>query len=128
MSAPIRLGIVGLGAVAQAVHLPLLVKRPDLFTIASICDLSPEVTEVLGDRFGVPGSQRFHVLDEMLDHGGLDALMVLARGRTPRRFWRVLSGGCRSSARSRWPTPPRRSTGSSRRCPTSGCRRSCSGT
>ncbi|GAA4177585.1 hypothetical protein GCM10022251_80910 [Phytohabitans flavus] len=80
MSAPIRLGIVGLGAVAQAVHLPLLVKRPDLFTIASICDLSPEVTEVLGDRFGVPGSQRFHVLDEMLDHGGLDALMVLARG------------------------------------------------
>ena len=29
--APLRLGIVGLGAVAQAVHLPLLAKHPDGF-------------------------------------------------------------------------------------------------
>ncbi|GIG87831.1 Gfo/Idh/MocA family protein [Plantactinospora endophytica] len=76
----IRLGIVGLGAVAQAVHLPLLSKRPDLYSIAAICDLSPEVLAAVGDRFGVPAARRFAALEDLLDVGGLDAVMVLNRG------------------------------------------------
>ena len=77
---PVRLGVLGLGAVAQAVHLPLLAKRPDLFTVAAICDLSPRVTSAVGDRYGTAASRRFAALDDMLDAGGFDALMVLARG------------------------------------------------
>ena len=50
---PIRLAVLGLGAVAQAVHLPLLAKRPDLFTVAAIADLSPEVTDAIGDRYAM---------------------------------------------------------------------------
>ncbi|GIH16582.1 Gfo/Idh/MocA family protein [Rugosimonospora africana] len=79
-SAPIRMGVLGLGAVAQAVHLPLLAKRPDLFAIGSICDLSPEVTDIIGARYGIPRSRRHGSLDDLLDAGGIDALMVLARG------------------------------------------------
>ncbi|GAA0398241.1 hypothetical protein Acor_34570 [Acrocarpospora corrugata] len=74
----IRMGILGLGAVAQAVHLPLLAKRPDLYDIAAVCDLSPEVTGVIGSRYGV--ARRFHHLTDMLDAGGLDAVMILSRG------------------------------------------------
>jgi myo-inositol 2-dehydrogenase/D-chiro-inositol 1-dehydrogenase len=74
------MGILGLGAVAQAVHLPLLAKRPDLCTIAGICDLSPEVTDAMGRRYGIAGSRRFARLDDMLDAGGLDAVMILSRG------------------------------------------------
>jgi predicted dehydrogenase len=77
---PIRLGVLGLGAVAQVVHLPLLARRPDLFTVAAICDLSPEVTDAMGQRYGIPTTGRFGALDDMLDAGGLDAVMILARG------------------------------------------------
>ncbi|MBF8190363.1 Gfo/Idh/MocA family oxidoreductase [Nonomuraea sp. K274] len=75
-----RLGVLGLGAVAQAVHLPLLAKRPDLYTIAAVADLSSEVTEVIGDRYGIPPRRRFTNLGDLLDAGGLDAVMILARG------------------------------------------------
>ncbi|SDK86425.1 Gfo/Idh/MocA family protein [Nonomuraea jiangxiensis] len=78
--APLRLGVLGLGAVAQAVHLPLLAKRRDLYTIAAVADLSAEVTDLVGDRFGVPGNRRFHNLTDLLDAGDLDAVMILARG------------------------------------------------
>ncbi|WP_329427610.1 Gfo/Idh/MocA family oxidoreductase [Streptosporangium sp. NBC_01495] len=77
---PIRLGILGLGAVAQAVHLPLLAKRPELYTVAGICDLSPEVTDAMGRRYGIPRARRFSHLDDLLDAGGLDAVMILSRG------------------------------------------------
>ncbi len=80
MTAPVRVGVLGLGAVAQAVHLPLLARRPDLFRIAGICDIAEELTEAMGDRFGIPTSQRFTDYQEMLAAGGLDAVMVLSRG------------------------------------------------
>jgi predicted dehydrogenase len=77
---PIRMGVLGLGAVAQAVHLPLMSKRPDLYELAAICDLSPGLTDAVGRRFGVEESRRFGSLEEMLDAGGLDAVMILSRG------------------------------------------------
>jgi predicted dehydrogenase len=40
-TAPLRLGLVGLGVVAQAVHLPLIAKHPDRFRTTALCDLSP---------------------------------------------------------------------------------------
>ena len=40
---PLRLGIHGLGAVAQSVHLPLVSRLPDRFHIAAVCDISGSV-------------------------------------------------------------------------------------
>ncbi|MCU1478223.1 MAG: Gfo/Idh/MocA family oxidoreductase [Subtercola sp.] len=76
----IRVGVLGLGAVAQAVHLPLLARRPELFEISAVADLAPDLTERIADRFGVPHGRRFSSLDEMLDAGGLDAVMIFSRG------------------------------------------------
>ncbi|WP_181871263.1 Gfo/Idh/MocA family protein [Sphaerisporangium album] len=80
LSSPLRVGVLGLGAVAQAVHLPLLAKRPDLFAVASVCDVAPEVTDVIGRRYGIAENRRFTALGDMLDAGGIDALMILSRG------------------------------------------------
>ena len=80
VGAPVRVGVLGLGAVAQAVHLPLLARRPDLFRIAAICDLADEVTAATGDRFGIPAPRRFSRYEDMLEAGGLDAVMILSRG------------------------------------------------
>lgn len=41
MTERVRVGVVGLGAVAQAVHRPILARRADLFEPVASCDLSP---------------------------------------------------------------------------------------
>src|SRR3954447_2371205 len=54
----IRVGVAGLGAVAQAVHLPLLARHEDVFEIAAIADLSPSLRTALGERYRVPPAAR----------------------------------------------------------------------
>lgn len=78
--ARVRLGILGLGAVAQAVHLPLLARLPDRFEIAAIADLSAEVSARIGERYGIAPERRHRTLDELLGTPGLDALVILTSG------------------------------------------------
>ena len=72
-------GVVGLGAVAQAVHLPLLSRRSDLFAIHALCDLSPRLLEALGERYSVPRERRVTSTDGLLETGP-DAVLVLTSG------------------------------------------------
>ena len=80
MSTPVRLGIAGLGAVAQAVYLPLLARRHDLFEVTAICDLAPDQLAGIGGRIGVPEERRFADLTSMLDSGAVDAVVLLTSG------------------------------------------------
>lgn len=52
----IRVGVVGLGAVAQSVHLPLIARRWDLFELTAVADLSPSLVAEIGAQYGVPES------------------------------------------------------------------------
>lgn len=76
----IRIAVVGLGAVARAVYLPILTRRSDHFEIAGICDLSADALAAVGARFGITPQRRFSALEPMLDHAGADALVVLTSG------------------------------------------------
>jgi predicted dehydrogenase len=80
LSSPIRIGVVGLGAVAQAVHLPLLQKHPERFRIAALCDLSRGTRDGVGARCGVTEERRFAQAEELLGAGGLDAVAILTSG------------------------------------------------
>ena len=71
----LRVGVIGLGEVAQVVHLPVLASLPQLFEVRSACDLSPTLLREVGDRFGVP--QRFGTASELIAAGGIDAVLVL---------------------------------------------------
>lgn len=73
----LKVGIAGLGVVAQVVYLPLLARRRDLFRVAAVCDLDPEHADVIGRRIGVPA---YDDPAAMLDAGGFDALIVLTPG------------------------------------------------
>jgi predicted dehydrogenase len=75
-----RVGVVGLGAVAQAVHLPLLAKHPERFRIDAVCDLSADVRDELGTRYGVPPGRRFEHAEDLLAADGLDAVAILTSG------------------------------------------------
>src|SRR5688500_2603967 len=76
----VRLGIVGLGAVAQAVHLPLLDRMGNEFEIAAVCDLSATLAARLGERYRVPTAAQFTDAGGLLADGGLDAVAVLSSG------------------------------------------------
>lgn len=76
----VRVGILGLGAVAQAVHLPLLDRLGDQFEIAAIADLSRSLIETIGERYRVPPANRFTTQDALLAVDGIDALLILTSG------------------------------------------------
>jgi myo-inositol 2-dehydrogenase / D-chiro-inositol 1-dehydrogenase len=78
--ARLRIGVAGLGAVAQAVHLPLLARLADTFEIAALCDLSPALLAALGDRYRVPAAARFGSVEDLLGGASIDALLVLTSG------------------------------------------------
>jgi myo-inositol 2-dehydrogenase / D-chiro-inositol 1-dehydrogenase len=76
----VRVGIVGLGAVAQAVHLPLLDRLGAQFQIAAIADLSPSLVEAIGERYRVPAAEQYLGIDALLTSHAIDALIVLTSG------------------------------------------------
>lgn len=76
----VRLGVVGLGAVAQAVHLPLIDRLADRFALSALCDLSPGLLAALGARYRVPEQRRYGDAAELFASGAVDAVLVLSSG------------------------------------------------
>jgi predicted dehydrogenase len=68
-------GVVGLGEVAQIIHLPVLESLSDRFEIAAACDISPTLLQTMGDRYGV--SARYSDAGELLRGEQLDGVLVL---------------------------------------------------
>lgn len=80
MTDRIKVAVAGLGAVAQSVHLPLLTRRWDLFELVAVCDLSAELREAVGERYGVPASQQYEDVAEMISKSGADGVLLLTSG------------------------------------------------
>jgi predicted dehydrogenase len=51
-----RVGVIGAGEVAQAVHLPTLSLLTHLYTVVAICDVSPKTVEHCKTKFKIPFS------------------------------------------------------------------------
>jgi predicted dehydrogenase len=71
----LRVGVVGLGEVAQVVHLPILQQLPELYELSAVCDISPTLLKLVGDRYGV--EQRYADFTEMVAETSLDCVLVL---------------------------------------------------
>jgi len=76
----LRVGVVGCGLVAQAMHLHYLAALRDRFTITALAEPSATVREALGARYGLSGLHADY--REMLDEGGLDAVVVTSPAGT----------------------------------------------
>lgn len=97
MTRRLRLAVVGLGGIAQSVHLPLLARRWDLFELVAVADLSADRTERLGQRYGVPPARRFLGLDALLHAvaGGLvvDGVVLATSGSHGGALLRLAEAG-----------------------------------
>ena len=73
----VNVGVIGLGEVAQVVHLPVLEALGDRFRLGAVCDVSPSLLAAIGDRYGVPPQARHIAFADLVTRGDLDAVLVL---------------------------------------------------
>lgn len=72
----IRLGLLGLGEVAQLIHLPILQRLNELYTLAGAYDPSPSVSQAIGARWGI--ETLYNSAEDMFAATDIDAVMVLS--------------------------------------------------
>ncbi|MCC3372072.1 Gfo/Idh/MocA family protein [Cohnella sp. REN36] len=71
----LKVGLIGLGEVAQITHLPILENLADRYEIAALCDISPELLRVLGERYRV--GNLYTDAKQLTEQADLDAVFVL---------------------------------------------------
>lgn len=69
----VQVGVVGCGAIAQLVHLPLLSEKEGV-QVAALCDSNLAKAKLVAERFAV--ERIFPSVSELLGHKGLDAVLV----------------------------------------------------
>ncbi|MDQ0456777.1 Gfo/Idh/MocA family protein [Rhizobium paknamense] len=72
----IRLGLLGLGEVAQLIHLPILQRLGHLFTLAGAYDPSASVSRAIAARWGI--ETLYETPEAMFAAADIDAVMVLS--------------------------------------------------
>jgi len=72
-SSEVRVGLIGVGAVPQTAHLPILSKMRGAKLVA-LCDNDGPKTHAIAERYGVPDV--FTDIDDMLELEQLDAVIV----------------------------------------------------
>jgi predicted dehydrogenase len=73
----VNVGVIGLGEVAQIIHLPILQALRDRFQIRAVCDISPGLLRAVGDRYGIAQSDRYDHPFALVRRADLDAVFVL---------------------------------------------------
>jgi predicted dehydrogenase len=73
----IAVGVIGLGEVAQIIHLPILDALADRYRIAALCDVSPGLLAAIGHRYHVAPEHRYTDAQEMVAQDDLQAVVVL---------------------------------------------------
>ncbi len=72
----LRLGLIGLGEVAQLIHLPLLQRLGDRFALAGAYDPSPSVAAAIQQRWNI--GRLFATPEEMIASSEIDAVLVMS--------------------------------------------------
>jgi predicted dehydrogenase len=71
----LNVGIIGLGEVAQVIHLPVLEAMPQQFRIAALCDISSKLVAHMGEKYRV--GCLYTDAHELVKQADLDVVFVL---------------------------------------------------
>ncbi len=75
-SVMLRLGLIGLGEVAQLIHLPILQRLGTLYSLAGAYDPSPSVAAAVCPRWGI--ARTFATAEDLIASPDIDAVLVLS--------------------------------------------------
>ncbi|PLS09658.1 Gfo/Idh/MocA family protein [Neobacillus cucumis] len=71
----VKVGVIGLGEVAQIIHLPILDSLADRFEIAALCDISEQLLQLMGEKYRV--TRLYNNPIDLCEQPDLDAVFVL---------------------------------------------------
>ncbi|CAM4218318.1 putative dehydrogenase [Paenibacillus endophyticus] len=71
----IKVGMIGLGEVAQVIHLPILQNMEERFELVAVCDVSPGLVAAIGERYRV--TRRYSDAEELIADPEVEAVFVL---------------------------------------------------
>ena len=71
----VKIGIVGVGGIANGVHITQLLEVKDC-QITAICDINPNALKKTGDRLNLPENRRFTDYKALIDCKNVDAVEV----------------------------------------------------
>ncbi len=77
MGSQVRVGLIGLGEVAQVTHIPVISNLSDRFAITAICDVSRELVDAIGDRLHLPDDARHTDADDLVARPDVDIVFIL---------------------------------------------------
>jgi virulence factor len=83
----IRVGLVGLGEVAQSIHLPVLSDQRDRWLIAGVYDISASLVALCRSRY--PTAAAFASAEALINAPDIDAVFILSSDETHSRFVRA---------------------------------------
>jgi len=94
----LRVGVIGLGEIAQIMHLPYLRELEERYEIAAICDISPQLVARIGDLYGV--DHRYTDFRALVAQPDLDADVIgpVRHSSDPARALSEASTACSTSA------------------------------
>ena len=69
----VKIGVVGLGWVAQVIHLPILMKLADA-EVVSVCDRDRSKARLVAEKFGV--KRVYYDLQQMLENEDIAAVII----------------------------------------------------
>jgi len=78
MADRVKIGVVGAGVIAQVMHLHYLRELSDRYEVVALCDLSVDAAERNAAVYGI--AKTYTSWQEMIDTGGLDAILILTNG------------------------------------------------
>ena len=73
----LRVGVIGLGEVAQVIHLPILEALAHRYSLTAICDISPTLLTAIGERYGIPQEAQHLDFQSLTERPDLDVVFVL---------------------------------------------------
>ena len=71
-----KAGIIGLGEVAQLMHIPVLSDMPEDFSLTAVSDVSPSLTEFIAEKYSI--KERFLDADDLMDKSDADVIFILS--------------------------------------------------
>ena len=69
----VKIGIIGVGGIANGVHIPQILSSPDAKLIA-ICDIDKDTLKTVGDKYGIDEKYRFENHLDLINCPEVDAV------------------------------------------------------
>ncbi len=70
---PLRVGVIGCGAIAQGAHLPII-QFSEFETLQAVCDIKPKLAHMVGERYGA--LKIYTRIEDILNDSEVEAVIV----------------------------------------------------